>query len=68
MLNIKSFAKKPWLVVAKINACYAALVSQEDCSQRREKSKQSQAGKALEILDVTEDAVLAMFKNIRLRI
>ena len=27
----------------------------------REKSKQSQAGKALEILDVTEDAVLAMF-------
>ncbi|MCF2919424.1 UDP-2,3-diacylglucosamine diphosphatase [Pseudoalteromonas sp. APAL1] len=29
----------------------------------REKSKQSQAGKALEILDVTEDAVLAMFKK-----
>ena len=29
----------------------------------REKSKQSQAGKALEILDVTEDAVLAMFEK-----
>ncbi|MFY8282218.1 UDP-2,3-diacylglucosamine diphosphatase [Pseudoalteromonas sp. SSMSWG5] len=29
----------------------------------REKSKQSQAGKALEILDVTEDAVLTMFKK-----
>ncbi|AXV64759.1 UDP-2,3-diacylglucosamine diphosphatase [Pseudoalteromonas lipolytica] len=29
----------------------------------REKSKQSQAGKALEILDVTEEAVLAMFKK-----
>ncbi|WP_462180352.1 UDP-2,3-diacylglucosamine diphosphatase [Pseudoalteromonas gelatinilytica] len=29
----------------------------------REKSKQSQASKALEILDVTEDAVLAMFEK-----
>lgn len=29
----------------------------------REKSKQSQAGKALEILDVTEEAVLAMFEK-----